>query len=158
MGLDMYLEREHYVLNWDWMPPEQLHQITVAQGGRPRADIDPSRIVSITERVGTWRKANAIHAWFVRECQNGVDECQRTPVEPEQLLKLLNLVNRVLEDPTLKDALLPPETGFFFGPTDDEEWYLQELKETGEILEALQLDRESPDPFGRGQLYYQSSW
>ena len=135
MGLDMYLECDHYVLNWDWMPPEQLHTITVSLGGRPRRDIDTTRISSITERVGTWRKANAIHAWFVTNVQGGVDECQRSPVEPSQLLELLNLVNRVMEDPTLKDELLPPVSGFFFGG-DDDEWYMRDLKETGEILEA----------------------
>ena len=27
------------------------------------------------EEVGYWRKANAIHGWFVRNVQNGKDDC-----------------------------------------------------------------------------------
>ena len=35
-----------------------------------------------------WRKANAIHNWFVVNCQKGVDECQRTYIERSQLVEL----------------------------------------------------------------------
>ena len=38
--------------------------------------------------VGYWRKANAVHGWFVRECANGVDECQEIPVSKIKLLEL----------------------------------------------------------------------
>jgi hypothetical protein len=41
----------------------------------------------ITE-VGYWRKANAVHGWFVRECADGVDECQEIPVSKIKLLEL----------------------------------------------------------------------
>ena len=36
---------------------------------------------SILEDVGYWRKANAIHNYFVQRCQNGVDECQMSLVK-----------------------------------------------------------------------------
>jgi len=41
-----------------------------------------------TQEVGYWRKANAVHGWFVRECANGVDECQEIPVSKIKLMEL----------------------------------------------------------------------
>ena len=41
-----------------------------------------------TQEVGYWRKANAIHGWFVRECGNNVDECQEIVVPKIKLLEL----------------------------------------------------------------------
>ena len=154
MGLDMYLTRETYTQNWDHYPPEKRWDITVKQGGRVHPGIDPSNICMVIEQVGYWRKANAIHEWFVKNCQEGRDECQKTYVSVEKLRELLNTINRVLEDPELAPELLPPASGFFFGSTDYDEGYWQDLKDTGAILEALDLDE--PNQFGDYQ--YQSSW
>ena len=32
------------------------------------------------EEVAYWRKFNALHNWFVQNCQDGVDECQYAEV------------------------------------------------------------------------------
>lgn len=97
MGLDMYLYRETYVQNWSYMKPEQLHKITVLRGGKARTDIDVSKVSHITEQVAYWRKANAIHKWFVDNCQGGVDECQRSYVSVEKLRELVALCKSTLE-------------------------------------------------------------
>jgi len=55
------------------------------------------------EEVGYWRKANAIHKWFVDNVQNGEDDCQRYDVTPAQLTELLVTVNTVLDSVTLID-------------------------------------------------------
>lgn len=49
-----------------------------------------------SEVIGYWRKANAIHGWFVNECADGVDECQEIPVSREQLERLLAVTREVL--------------------------------------------------------------
>lgn len=54
-----------------------------------------------TKEIGYWRKANAIHRWFVENVQNGEDDCRDYFVTKEQLTELLNLVNQVLADPPL---------------------------------------------------------
>jgi len=46
--------------------------------------------------LGYWRKANAIHAWFVKNVQNGIDECQEANVTREQLTELKSLCERVI--------------------------------------------------------------
>jgi len=48
------------------------------------------------QELGYWRKANAVHGWFVRECANNVDECQEIFVSREQLSKLRSDCNDAL--------------------------------------------------------------
>ena len=96
MGLDMYLTRRSYVQNWSHTKPEHRHEITVLRGGVLRDDIKPERISYIIEQVAYWRKANAIHKWFVDHVQGGKDDCQESYVEPSQLRELVGLCKQVL--------------------------------------------------------------
>lgn len=54
------------------------------------------------EEIGYWRKANAIHGWFVRNCAEGVDECQPIAVSREQLEAL----RRDVQDALAKKPVL----------------------------------------------------
>ena len=38
---------------------------------------------------GYWRKANAIHQWFVHNAQNDNDDCKKYPVKRKKLESLL---------------------------------------------------------------------
>lgn len=95
MGLDMYMARKFYVKNWDHQKPEEKHTFLIKKGGKKRTDIDPNRISYITEEVGYWRKANAIHKWFVDNVQEGNDDCKEYFVSREKLKELLDLCERV---------------------------------------------------------------
>lgn len=184
MGLDMYLERASYVKNWEHMAPEERHQIVVRKNGQPRTDIRPERISSIIEEVAYWRKANAIHRWFVQNCQGGVDDCRRAHVRREQLQELVDLCKWVLNSvecvdadvnvgyqitaegmqpltepgkavaqPQIAKELLPTQSGFFFGGTDYDQFYLKDLQDT---IEQLEPCLAIPDD--GGDYYYRSSW
>ena len=50
----------------------------------------------VFEQVGYWRKANAIHRWFVQNVQDGVDDCGTYIVTREQLEQLKAACERVL--------------------------------------------------------------
>lgn len=91
MGLDMYLSAKKYVSGYEFQSAEKRaeYQAVVSQFGVKGSSEAPSAEVSIT--IGYWRKANAIHGWFVRECGGGVDECQAIYVPREKLLELKNL-------------------------------------------------------------------
>jgi hypothetical protein len=151
MGLDMYLDKENYVKNWNFQKPEEQHEITIKKGGKPVENIDPAKVKFIVEEVGYWRKANTIHNWFVDNVQGGKDECQRSYVEREQLRELLELVEKVLKDHSLAPELLPTQSGFFFGSTDYDEWYFKDLEDTKGILEKALADEN-------GDYYYHASW
>ena len=112
MGLDMYLYRKTYVQNWDHMGPSERHTIEVKRGGAPRADIKPERIVYIIEQVAYWRKANAIHNWFVSHVQKGQDDCQESYVTKQKLCELLADCKQVLNTVETVDGVLDVGTTY----------------------------------------------
>lgn len=54
--------------------------------------------------IGYWRKANQIHNWFVKNVQNGVDNCEYYIVSKEQLGDLLSTCQKVLAASELVDG------------------------------------------------------
>lgn len=104
--------------------------------------------------VGYWRKANAVHNWFVTNVQDDEDDCDYYPVEKNQLLELLGICKEVKENHKLAPELLPTCEGFFFGSTEYNEWYFQNIEETIEILNTI---LENTD-FKNEKIIYTSSW
>jgi len=158
MGLDMYLYRKTYVKNWDHMNPEERIKINLSGNTK---GIDSDKICYVIEDAGYWRKANAIHGWIVEQCAGGVDQCQQIHVPKQKLDELLQLCCSILgeesEEERTKAALekLPPTRGFFFGSNEaGDEWYVQDLRTTIEILwEVL-----SETDFAESEIIYQASW
>ena len=132
-----------------------------------------------------FRKANAIHNWFVQNVQNGIDDCGFYKVTKEQLKVLLGLCNEVLsksklvpghvitcyayknqqlvpeykddyvvEDSTVASNLLPTIEGFFFGSTDYDSYYIEDLRFLKEKLEEIIGTYD----FNKYSLVYHSSW
>lgn len=111
----------------------------------------------IVEDVGYWRKANQIHNWFVENCGEGVDECQEIPVTRQDLETLLKICKEILKRKAWKSYArehLPTQEGFFFGSTDYDDYYLEDIKSTVEIIEPLLTEEED----GYTSYYYQASW
>lgn len=151
---------------------------------------------SIWAEVGYWRKSNQIHNWFVKNVQNGVDDCECYEVTEDDLQKLLmtcKKVNRLAPkkkvvphfrrqgdkadwrrrtdiiflgrdfcksaklSPVAKKeiaALLPTVEGFFFGGTEYDHYYFDDIQETIEIIENVLLNVD----FEKEILVYVSSW
>ncbi len=151
MGLDMYLTAKRYLSKYN---PEdaKLRELVSAIDFGFSGEVE-----QVSFEAMYWRKANAIHRWFVNEIQDGVDNCAEYNVGEESLAKLRDICKQVLADPSQADVLLPPQSGFFFGCTEVDEWYLEQLKYTVERLtEILELP-EVKD--GRNiNFYYSSSW
>jgi hypothetical protein len=106
----------------------------------------------VIEEVGYWRKANQIHEWFVQNVQDGKDDCQESYVSREQLEELLGVCRIVKIDKEKAEQLLPTQSGFFFGGTEYDEYYYQDIDNTIEILEEA-LSDETADDFA-----YRASW
>ena len=144
MGLDMYLKREVYIGN-NYKDKKEQFSIDVP-------GVDQKSVVSVIVEAGYWRKANAIHKWFVDNVQDGVDNCGRYYVSNENLQDLLDVVKKVLKDHKLATSLLPTKSGFFFGDQSIEnDYYFEMLKDTKNILEAAVKEE-------KGEFYYASSW
>ena len=61
---------------------------------------------------------------------------------------------KYVEDPRVAAKLLPTESGFFFGGTDYDEWYIEDIKNTIDIITNV---IETTD-FNTQMIYYDSSW
>jgi hypothetical protein len=161
MGLDMYLSKKTYVKQWEHQSPEEKYEVVVTKGGQPVDGIKAGRVKYIEEEVGYWRKANQIHKWFVDNVQNGEDDCGDYYVEIDDLMNLLDVCKQVKDDPSKAEQLLPPQSGFFFGGTEIDEYYMRDIEHTIEILESI-LSEKVTNSQGReylsGEFYYQSSW
>lgn len=142
--------------------------------------------MQIQEQVGYWRKANAIHAWFVNHVQDGEDDCDyHHEVTKEVLEELLFTCEKVIascdlvdgkiengiyyengetkidyidgqyvKDPSVAEDLLPSTSGFFFGSTDYDMYYVQDIQDTIDIVTRV---LETTD-FDKEMVYYVSSW
>jgi hypothetical protein len=125
MGLDMYLYKKIYI-------------------NKNREE----------EQIGYWRKSNAIHMWFVDNVQNGVDECQETLVDRDKLKELLDICEEVKGHPERAPELLPTQSGFFFGGTEYDDWYFEDIDNTIKILKnAIKATYNK-----NTEIYYCSSW
>lgn len=183
MGLDQYLKAKKYVSGWKSDPDSEYEKIVELLG---QASVKGGPGMTIEMTAAYWRKANAIHKWFVDNAQDGNDDCGEYHVEKHQLKALveccktvMETVNiteglvgdgsthypdgtvehhttkgRVITNPGVANRLLPTTDGFFFGSTDYDEWYIQDLERTIEQLEPI----INGDEFDGYELYYQSSW
>lgn len=182
MGLDMYLHRRTYISQSEYTAPADRYEITVNKGGKPTA-IQPKRICYITEEIAYWRKANAIHKWFVDNVQDGVDDCRQAFVMREQLESLVTTCKELLNTLELVDdevvigqqlsadgwnnitqpgqvvaqdkiakSILPTQSGFFFGSMNYDQFYLDDIRRTIEMIEPVLTEDCN------GSFFYQSSW
>jgi hypothetical protein len=146
MGLDMYLNAKRFL----WYSEDELADNIK----RNFPDLPENmRVKEVTIEAMYWRKANAIHKWFVDKVQGGEDNCSEFEVSLEQLEELLAVIDEVLENPERASELLPPQQGFFFGSKDMDDWYWEGLKQTqSKLQELFTRDWKSWD------FYYRASW
>jgi len=154
MGLDMYLSAKKYLSRYsDAEDSQKIKGINDVFGVEGDEDSDYGA-QEVIFRTAYWRKANAIHEWFVRNCQDGRDECQEAWVSREQLQELIEICKQIITKPKKADELLPTASGFFFGSTDYDDWYMSQLHYTVSRLEKMLAD----PAFAKADFYYQSSW
>lgn len=162
MGLDMYLEARKAVYVGKFIDesngkaklelPEELKMF--------EGSWDSVINFKTDYRIGYWRKANHIHKWFIDNCGGGVDECQDMYVSKEDLENLLKVCNEVLAEHGDAEKKLPTQSGFFFGGTEYDEYYFNEVKYTKEVCEkAIQfLDERTKAKDYLWSIHYQASW
>jgi hypothetical protein len=113
--------------------------------------------------IGYWRKANAIHRYMVGEeaYRSGEDNCKEFIIPAGDMMHLGAICKRILDFAEEKeenpdawrggkegpytnwedyaDFWLPTAEGFFFGDTDYDESYLQDLRDTLDKQKAALL-------------------
>ena len=146
MGLDMYLNAKRFL----WHNEEELSK----QIAEKFPEIGDKRVKEISDEAAYWRKSNQIHKWFVDNVQEGTDDCGTYEVSRDQLQNLIDLIDIVLSDKRKAQALLPTESGFFFGSEKYDEYYYSDLEDTKRMLTDL-VDKEK----WQGWYFeYHASW
>jgi len=164
MGLDMYL----YERTWCPRSYQLGKKIKKTNFTTNVYDLDGTTekkkfndVAYIYCRKGYWRKANAIHQFFLdkRKLDLSIDECNgediyitRADIEELQSIceQLLSLKGNKFKEKAKE--LLPVSQGFFWGSYEYDKWYRQDLKDTLKIIKGLNLD----DP--RVDVIYNANW
>ena len=108
-------------------------------------------VFSIFHEGAYWRKANAIHAWFVDNVQAGVDDCNHYELTREHLETLKNICTQAIE--TKDTQKLEPRDGFFFGSLYIDDWYWADVMHTIDQIDMLlAMDWDAR------RFFYCSSW
>ena len=99
------------------------------------------------KEVAYWRKANQIRQWIVNHTEmKKEDNCEIIPMTKELLEQLVKDCAEVIANPKCATKIMPTSSGFFFGSTEYDEWYFQDLRNTieqvGEILETTDFVNE----------------
>lgn len=153
MGLDMYLKGKKH--NNVWIKDEEkMNDEEKAIHNFSKENFTGLKVQSIEFALGYWRKANAIHKWFVKNVQDDTDDCEEYWVSSEKLIELKDLCEKVLINKDKAPEWLAAQTGFFFGSQDYDEWYFKDLESTVEIIDKT---LEAQSKYGLS-IYYQSSW
>lgn len=165
MGLDMWLNVRTSLRDWEFEEPEKRQTKEVSTVlemiGFSRDDIDQPTIY-VEVPVIYWRKANAVHGWFITNCTDGTDECQPIRVSRETLEHLRNDAMRVLslrgdiQGVEEAECYLPPTPGFFFGSTEINEHYYNDLQYT--VEEITKVLNKVPVNDWYTSFIYQASW
>lgn len=148
MGLDMYLTAR----KTDESVRDILARNSDLLDGFP--DYNGYDTISVSVPIYQWRKANAIHKWFVDNCADGEDNCQPVYVSRGNLDELYGAILAAQVDKESAEENLPTESGCFFGSYEYDEYYFEELKNTREMLEAILKN----DKFLEWDFEYQASW
>lgn len=158
MGLDMYLIKTTRITK-SYMEREKKidnpYRVNFYHKGKKIEPRDEWETWYLERKIADWRKANAIHGWFVKNVQDGKDDCNRYEVTKDQLLQLYKLCKKVLKekDTEVSKELLPVQKGAFFGQYEYDDWYYEYIQNTVDnIFYALD------DYDGQYDTIYYDSW
>lgn len=113
MGLDMYLSASRYCsggYDHSTLEEKKLYKKILRAVGVSTTVAD--RSVEVKVGIGYWRKANAIHQWFVEEVQEGRDECQSSYVSREKLTELKTKCQAVLDGSLVEEGMVDHGTSW----------------------------------------------
>lgn len=179
MGLDMYLMKKLSVYGEFKHREVNKDEITITTNKR-NYTFKANEVSEVTFQVLYWRKANAIHDWFVQNVQNGEDDCQEYWITRDKLVELRDVCKSTLDildkaDFTIhketdfltkeefeykvyevdeEELELQPKAGFFFGSLNLDTWYYNDIKRTLDAINKELKLKEDPEI----SYHYHSSW
>lgn len=181
MGLDMYLYRKSDSAKNLKEARKMEDAFWKDAKWDDKADKFVSDVEAGFEEIGYWRKANMIHGWFERNCgADNCDYYPVSRKQLTDLMMTCDAVlgkselvdgticagyrfengkrmpiiefGKVVKDSSFAEKHLPTCEGFFFGGTDYDEWYINDVRETVNIINSALNDYDDDE------FYYYPSW
>ncbi|MCK8605686.1 hypothetical protein LNP18_06160 [Leuconostoc citreum] len=115
--------------------------------------VTKSKVTGEPEMIYSWRKANQIRQWFVMRFDEDDNDCLELVITRDDIDALMTDIETVLQNPNEAEAIMPTSSGFFFGGTDYDAYYYQELQDTLAYLANEFKYNEDKDI-----LFYTESW
>lgn len=106
------------------------------------------------KEMAYWRKANQIHNWIITNVAGGVDNGSDVPLTKDHIKELLKICTIVQRNKDLAPTLLPTTEGFFFGSTEYDDWYFEQIEDTINQLNIILATHN----FNDSSLIYYASW
>ena len=164
MGLDMYFyaRKTTYKSFSKWDNPESTKEVNYPEDLKTFSDYIYDRNFKSVQtetiyQIGYFRKFNALHSYIVKTFADGIDNCQDIILykeDVEQIKKVLDDVLNAHQQVEKAKEILPTQSGFFFGGTDYDEFYFEDVKVAADLMQNL-LDNFD---FEKYQLIYEASW
>ena len=164
MGLDMYFyaRKTTYKSFSKWDNPESTKEVNYPEDLKTFSDYIYDRNFKSVQtetiyQIGYFRKFNALHSYIVKTFADGIDNCQDIILykeDVEQIKKVLDDVLNAHQQVEKAKEILPTQSGFFFGGTDYDEFYFEDVKDAADLMQSF-LDNFD---FENYHLVYQASW
>ena len=164
MGLDMYFyaRKTTYKSFSKWDEPDSAGEANYPEDLKTFSDYIYDRNfksvqTETTYQIGYFRKFNALHSYIVKTFADGIDNCQDIILykeDVEQIKKVLDDVLNAHQQVEKAKELLPTQSGFFFGGTDYDEFYFDDVTVAADLMQNLLNNFD----FESYQLIYQASW
>lgn len=131
-----------------WRKANQIHNWFVqnVQGGVDNCEsyyVDKEKLIELRDTCRRVLEATKLSPGLVKNGEVATDEGW-SPILEE---------GGTIVDSSVAESLLPNQSGFFFGSTDYDEWYIRDLQHT-----ADEIDRVLKNLPANASLSYQSSW
>lgn len=138
MGLDQYM----------YITKEYLNDMYYEVLGEPIRDengeIQFYDEKPVLDEIAYFRKSNWLHGYMDRLCQfktgRDIGNCEYFIFDQEDLIYLLKKCREVIEcdSVAIAEELLPPQPGFFFGPTTIDDWYFEDIQDFIDKMEEYE--------------------
>lgn len=107
------------------------------------------------EEFGYFSKVNFLIPFFESRGYN-IENCVPIRIDREDFEDLLERCNKVLSNHDLAKELLPTQDGFFFGNTEYNDWYFEDVKSVKDYVEdkLSELDKQFTEEEIEFEIWY----
>lgn len=91
--------------------------------------------ITIGKTSHDFRKRNWLMPFVENAIDREVENCEYYELSKETMIDLLDRIDKVLADHDFAEELLPTEVGCFYGNTDYNEQYFEDLQDAKDKLE-----------------------